>query len=110
MNSAHAQEINGYARKTESHGAVVCMCVCVCVSGFVAVWIRREMPKRTRNTRKNEPSAPSGVSQERMAAIAGGMERDSVESLLEDFDVQSECGLAWGAFTPSLCLPLQPPL
>ena len=47
------------------------------------------MPRRTRNTRKKGPSAPGGVNQEKIAAIAGDMERESVDSLLEDFDLQS---------------------
>lgn len=48
------------------------------------------MPRRTRNTRKKEPSVPSAASKKKITAIAENTEGESVESLLDDFDIQSK--------------------
>ena len=48
------------------------------------------MPKRTRKTHKKEPSTPSAASKKKITAIAEDTERESIESLLDDFDIQSD--------------------
>ena len=55
----------------------------------VAVWFEEvyTMPRRTKNTRKKEPVAPSAVSKEKIVTIA---EDAAVDSFLDDFSVQSE--------------------
>ena len=45
------------------------------------------MPRRTRNTRKKEPAAASGVSKEKIVTIA---EDTAIDSFLDDFNLQSE--------------------
>ena len=45
------------------------------------------MPRRTKNTRKKEPVAPSAVSKEKIVTIA---EDAAVDSFLDDFSLQSE--------------------
>jgi hypothetical protein len=47
------------------------------------------MPRRTRNTRKKDAAATSAADQNKMATIARDMERESIDSLLNDFDVQT---------------------
>ena len=48
------------------------------------------MPRRTRNSRKKEPSALSAASKNKTTAIAEDMEGECMDSLLNDFDIQSK--------------------
>ena len=48
------------------------------------------MSRRTRNSRKKEPSARSAACKKKMATIAEDMEGESIDSLLDDFDIQSK--------------------
>lgn len=71
---------------------------------------QRTMPKRTRNTRKKEPVASSGVSTEKIATIA---EDAAIDSFIDDFSVQSEVsrevGRVWMkmSFSPAAALTKQ---
>jgi hypothetical protein len=47
------------------------------------------MSRRTRNSRKKEPSARSAACKKKMATIAEDMEGESIDSLLDDFDIQT---------------------
>ena len=48
------------------------------------------MPRRTRNSRKKEACPPGAASKKKLAAIAEETEGESLDSLLDDFDIQSQ--------------------
>ena len=65
--------------------------VAVVLNFLSVVALQWTMPRKTRNTRKKkEPSAPSDASKKKLAAIAEDNERESIDSLLEDFEIQSK--------------------
>ena len=51
------------------------------------------MSRRTRNSRKKEPSARSAACKKKMTTIAEDMEGEPIDSLLDDFDIQSKVEL-----------------
>lgn len=57
--------------------------------------IRIMPPRKTKNSRRKEVGAPSAASKKAITAIAEEMEEDSIESLLDDFDIQSKGDLEY---------------
>ena len=56
------------------------------------------MPRKTRNTRKKGPTATSAASKKTIA-VAENTEGESLESLLDDFDIQSKTDTLYN-YTP----------